>query len=503
MKKRLFLMLSAILIASALCFCASAVSENGDMTEPDIAICGASIRPTSETLPQGLRFLTRANRTNDGITMVEEGTLIIPERLLSGELTLDTEKVLVIKKAAKRYYTYAENYYEYTGVLVNIPVNEYNTNIAARAYAKYTVGDDDTVYTAYSNTLTRSVLGVAEAVLADTSVDAEMKAAIQLIVDEYNAQNSQPSIGLEYDTNGDGTCCLIDMGECMDTKLIIPETSPDGDIVTSIDSSAFAGEAITSVKIPATIEEIGRKAFNGCDSLTDVYYEGSKEEWEILLDAIGSGNDALLDANIHFCRVTYYTVTFVDFDGEVLGTDVVASGEAATAPSDPERSGYTFTGWDKSFDNVTESITVTALYEKDEVTYDGPTIVVESVTASAGDTVEVELSIVNNPGIAGATVSIEYPVGVVFAEATNGDAFATLDFSHTNGLPNPCNLTWDSESGQTTANGTIANLKFTVPVDAKSGDTFEIKCSYKYGDIYNDSWDDVEIEFVNGLITVE
>ena len=132
-----------------------------------------------------------------------------------------------------------------------------------------------------------------------------------------------------------------------------------------------------------------------------------------------------------------------------------------------------------------------------------PTIVISNVTASAGDTVEVELSIVNNPGIAGATVSIEYPVGVVFDEATNGDAFATLDFSHTNGLPNPCNLTWDSESGQTTSNGTIANLKFTVPADAKSGDTFEIKCSYKYGDIYNDSWDDVEITFINGFIRVE
>ncbi len=155
---------------------------------PNISVLGASIRPASETLPQGLRFLTRVNRTNDGITMVEEGTLIIPERLLSGELTLDTEKVLVIKKAANRYYTYAENYYEYTGVLINIPINEYNTKIVARAYAKYTVGDDDTVYTAYSNTLTRSVTDVANAVLADDNADAEVKEAVQLMIDEYSAQ---------------------------------------------------------------------------------------------------------------------------------------------------------------------------------------------------------------------------------------------------------------------------------------------------------------------------
>lgn len=180
----------------------------------------------------------------------------------------------------------------------------------------------------------------------------------------YEAVYTKVSQGLEFDSNGDGTCCLVSIGDCQDTELIIPMTSPDGDIVTSIDSSAFAEEAITSVTIPATIEEIGRKAFNGCDSLTDVYYEGSKEEWEVLCDSVGSYNDALINANIHFGKITYYTVTFVDHDGEVLGTDEVAPGEAATAPSDPEREGYTFTGWDKAFDNVLSDLVVTAQYQQ-------------------------------------------------------------------------------------------------------------------------------------------
>lgn len=58
-----------------------------------------------------------------------------------------------------------------------------------------------------------------------------------------------------------------------------------------------------------------------------------------------------------------YTVTFLDYDGTVLGTDGVLYGEAATAPEEtPARVGYTFTSWDKAFDNVTSNMTVTAQY---------------------------------------------------------------------------------------------------------------------------------------------
>ena len=67
---------------------------------------------------------------------------------------------------------------------------------------------------------------------------------------------------------------------------------------------------------------------------------------------------------------TTFLVTFVDgLTGETIAVRTVETGESATAPAAPEHEGYTFKGWDKAFDNVTENLTVTALYEKNKVEY--------------------------------------------------------------------------------------------------------------------------------------
>lgn len=62
----------------------------------------------------------------------------------------------------------------------------------------------------------------------------------------------------------------------------------------------------------------------------------------------------------------YYTVTFVDWDGTTLKTEIVEEGYGAASPPNPVRPGYNFIGWDKKFDHVMGDLIVTARYRKKE-----------------------------------------------------------------------------------------------------------------------------------------
>ncbi len=81
---------------------------------------------------------------------------------------------------------------------------------------------------------------------------------------------------------------------CRNLKSI---TVPDG--VTSIGNWAFYQcEELTSVTIPDSVISIGYNAFDYCSKISDVYYTGSKEQWNAI--QVGDFNGSILTASIHF-----------------------------------------------------------------------------------------------------------------------------------------------------------------------------------------------------------
>ncbi len=90
------------------------------------------------------------------------------------------------------------------------------------------------------------------------------------------------------------------------TSVTIPDS------VTTIGECAFfTCTNLTSVTIPASVTIIERSAF-GCWRLTDVYYNGTEEEWNKI--SIYEGNEELLNATIHFlgedeCTHSYTKIT--------------------------------------------------------------------------------------------------------------------------------------------------------------------------------------------------
>ena len=80
-------------------------------------------------------------------------------------------------------------------------------------------------------------------------------------------------------------------------------TIPDG--VTSIGEDTFRScTSLTSVTIPDGVTSIGYNAFGSCESLTDVYYAGSEAQWKAI-SISSTGNDDLLNANIHYNYVSH------------------------------------------------------------------------------------------------------------------------------------------------------------------------------------------------------
>ena len=78
------------------------------------------------------------------------------------------------------------------------------------------------------------------------------------------------SKGLEFVSNGDGTCAVSGIGTCTDINVKIPSVY-DGKIVTSISAYAFRGcKSLTSITIPDSVVSIGRFAFLDCTSLQNI-----------------------------------------------------------------------------------------------------------------------------------------------------------------------------------------------------------------------------------------
>ncbi len=128
------------------------------------------------------------------------------------------------------------------------------------------------------------------------------------------------------------------------------------------------------------------------------------------------------------------------------------------------------------------------------------TIKVEDSSTLAGTTVNVNVVLENNPGIAGAKIKIAYDGALTLTAVANGTALAELDYVAP-ALNNPCYLNWDSLDQVSTSDGVIAILTFAVPEGTAAGE-FEIACSYVNGDIYDTELNDLSFNTVSGKLTV-
>lgn len=126
------------------------------------------------------------------------------------------------------------------------------------------VGAPDGASVTYSPSNVQSEIGVYEitATIAKENYNTVTLAATLTIIAPDEKEDPIVSVGLEFTSNGDGTCYVSGIGECEDSVLGIPEISPAGDKVIAIGESAFEDcLTINEVIIPETVVTIGESAF--------------------------------------------------------------------------------------------------------------------------------------------------------------------------------------------------------------------------------------------------
>lgn len=194
-----------------------------------------------------------------------------------------------------------------------------------------------------------------------------------------------------------------------------------------------------------------------------------------------------------------FTVTFKDYDSKVLKTEQVKKGGSATPPTKPKRKGYKFIKWNTAFDNVQVNITTTAIY--DEITL--PTVAVEDIDCSAGDTVAVKVSVLNNPGVLGMVLNIAYDENVMTLKKTeNGSAMNEYMFTPPKNTKSGCNAAWYiNDVPNENKDGDIMTLFFNVSKRAEKGSyPISVSCS---GGAFDSEYKAVSFDIIDGTLNIK
>lgn len=133
---------------------------------------------------------------------------------------------------------------------------------------------------------------------------------------------------------------LCTMGTVMaEDMLVLPDDT------NIIEESAFENcSSIKEVTIPVNTTMIAQGAFAGCRELTDVYFHGTRDEWENI--EIGEGNGPLLNAVLH-CKEPLMYLTSIPAYGEHKNIEgVVLMGDGSTLDISAYKvTAYIYTPW--------------------------------------------------------------------------------------------------------------------------------------------------------------
>ena len=135
-----------------------------------------------------------------------------------------------------------------------------------------------------------------------------------------------------------------------------------------------------------------------------------------------------------------------------------------------------------------------------------PTISISNAQGYAGETVDVDVIMENNPGLIAAVLTVEYDSEVMtLTDVTDGGILGAQ--VHTDVYESPYLLSWMNFTATSdyTNSGVIATLTFKLSEDVKADQVCDVKISYskENDDILNYDGDVVDFATVDGSVTIK
>ena len=202
-------------------------------------------------------------------------------------------------------------------------------------------------------------------------------AGFAVSVDGYFGKNTEAMVKQFQEEFALDATGVIDTltADMLETPLKVPE-APELRLLHEADSHLSCGDILT---VTWDKVEYGDSycvmLYNSSGKAVDVLDTITGNEASFVVDKTGNYTVKAYARNAKFqsevsvmaqrVRVhNTFTVRFVDEDGTLLNKQTVAYGMDAATPASPKKTGYTFTGWDAEYTNITQSMTIRACYAR-------------------------------------------------------------------------------------------------------------------------------------------
>ena len=129
-----------------------------------------------------------------------------------------------------------------------------------------------------------------------------------------------------------------------------------------------------------------------------------------------------------------------------------------------------------------------------------PSFELTKAYGNAGDTVQVELKINNNPGITAFSVSIGYSTDDLELIGIDDEGLFEFAISYGKLDANPVTISWyAADSGNKTDNGTVAVLKFRILDEAENS---QVMITYDPENVFDSNLQNKRFVTVDGLVGI-